>query len=563
MGEDSSIARHLRAGQDRVARVGEAVAAFRRLAPEDYGYFLATIETDLGGGAALVGGGGSPRLLAASSAAESSPPEAAPGTLREAVLGLLSDGRARSTIEIRRELEAARPVKPATLNTEIFTLRKNGLLRSEGQGRGRRHTIAAPAAAASRQPSSGKREPAPRAARKKRDDDEDHPAPPSTPETRRCDRHGQGGADEPARGRTPSASAEQIYAAAISGHHLLSAAEELELARRLEAAEIAIWKRLITGPLEFEARTHLRALEPPVEAADGETARTADLDRLVASRVIELLDQRLTDRNAAPGDIELLETERAALRSLEGEADRIRERFATCNLRLVPSTIRRHGYQNAAGLSMGDLIQEGNLGLLKAIPRFDYRRGLRFSTFATWWIRHYLVRARQNLGAEVRVPVHLHDLASKVRRATRQLRLKLGRDPSRTEIARALKISAKSIATLESAWLKHRESLPSFDSVGDGEGGETPSYLASDAIPADEVLGRLQEDGQIADAIAGLPPLLAQILRRHYGLDGAEHQTFAEIGASMQLSRERIRQLEVKALGLLREKLDEKAKRAA
>lgn len=153
---------------------------------------------------------------------------------------------------------------------------------------------------------------------------------------------------------------------------------------------MAIWDRLLAGPLASEARRRLLELDPPIAVTRAGEARAADLDRQVASRVI------------ADGRDRLPEVDRAALRSLEVEADRVRERFATCNLRMVPSTIRRHGYHRSTGLAMGDLIQEGNIGLLKAIPRFDYRRGFRFSTFATWWIRHYLVRARQNLGADVR-----------------------------------------------------------------------------------------------------------------------------------------------------------------
>jgi len=167
----------------------------------------------------------------------------------------------------------------------------------------------------------------------------------------------------------------------------------------------------------------------------------------------------------------------------------------------------------------------------------------------------------QQRSAEVRVPVHLLELASKVRRAKSRLRGELGRDPSQVEIARALKVSTKSLATLESTWLKHRESLPAFDSVG--ENGELPSILASDDLPADEILVRLQEDGQIANAFATLPPLLAQVLRRRYGLDGADHETLKQIGKSMRLSRERVRQLEMKALMILREKIDKITKIAA
>jgi RNA polymerase primary sigma factor len=281
----------------------------------------------------------------------------------------------------------------------------------------------------------------------------------------------------------------------------------------------------------------LSELDPPVSGrCSAARARAADLDRQLVFRAIA-------------GSVD------AALRDLLASAERIRTRFVACNLRLVPSTIRRHGYHNTTNLSMADLIQEGNLGLLKAVPRFDHRRGLRFSTFAVWWIRHYLVRARQNLGDEVRVPVHMHDLASKVRRARVQLRSELGRDPSQAEIAASLQVSPKCLLTLEGAWLKHREALPSFDSIG--EEGEAPSYLASEEALADEVLDRHRDDSRIAAAVARMSPLFAQIVHRRFGLGGVEPETLKEIGVSMKLSRERIRQLEAKALTILRRLLSE------
>ena len=516
--------------------------AFRRLAPEDYGHFLATIEGDLGEGVHELAGA-PPQLLLAGATEKLASKAPRGDTLREAVLSLLTDDRARSTQEIRSDLEQHRPVKRATLNTEIFTLRKNGLLRSEGKGRARKHSLAKGAAPASaRAAASGKRETTTRAVRRKRDDDEDRPARvgprEEAPEVRREPR------------QEPRQSAERIYGAAIGAHHLLSAAEEQELARRLEEVEVALWSRLLGGKLADEARQRLLELDDPVEPADARAARAADLDRLVASRVIAAAARRSE-----------LADEHAALSAIAAEADRIRDRFISCNLRLVPSTIRRHGYHLTTSLAMGDLIQEGNFGLLKAVSRFDYRRGLRFSTFATWWIRHYLVRARQNLGAEVRIPVHLHDLASKVTRARAKLRAELGRTPDQAELAHDLGVSKKSIATLESAWLKHREAIPSFDSVG--EDGSMPAYLTSDAALADEVLSRHQEDAQITAAVSRMSPLLAQIVRRRFGLDGDEPETLLQIGESMNLSRERIRQLEKKALTILRHALDQPASVAA
>ncbi|HSX23321.1 MAG TPA: sigma-70 family RNA polymerase sigma factor [Gaiellaceae bacterium] len=527
MGDDSAISRHLRAGNDQRVRITEAVSAFRRLAPEDYGYFLATIEADLGGTVLEQIGAPAPKLLAAPAV------DPTTGSLRDAVLGLLSDGQPRSTMQIRQELEAKnRPVNRASLNSEIFTLRKSGLLRSEGNGRGRRHTRAATAPSTrSTSTTSGKsRETKPRATRTKHDDDEE----PAREPTRQRD-----------RGR---ADAEAIYATAISGHHLLSAEEEWALAERLEIAEHALWDQLLAPPFAAIVERLFSQLETPVDPppADARAARAADLDRFVASQTIEHAAE-LPEDDLPPDQLR-------AVRDLADTADRIRTRFVTCNLRLVPSIIRRKGYHLGTPLSMADLIQEGNFGLLKAVPRFDHRRGLRFSTFATWWIRHYLGRARQDQGSEVRVPVHLHDLKSKVRRATAELREKLSRDPTREELARALKVPTKSLRTLEGAWLK-REAMPAFDSVG-GEEGETPSYLASDGPLADEVLSRCEDDARLSTAVARLPPLLAQIVRRRFGLDGADAEILAEIGESMQLSRERIRQLEKKALKLLRQTFD-------
>ena len=152
------------------------------------------------------------------------------------------------------------------------------------------------------------------------------------------------------------------------------------------------------------------------------------------------------------------------------------------------------------------------------------------------------------------MPVHLHDLAVKVHRARVKFQREFGRDPDHAELASALKISEKSIRTLESAWLKHRESLPAFDSVG--EDGTQPSYLASDGPLADEILERCQDDERLTAAVAGMPALLGGIILRRFGLGGGEPETLREIGKSMNLSRERIRQLEQKALRILRQTIE-------
>jgi RNA polymerase sigma factor (sigma-70 family) len=544
---ESSLVQHLRSGQDQRARIGEAVAAFRRLAPSDYGHFLATIENDLSEHVPQLEGGAPQLLLEAGPTSAGKSPTIKPGSLREAVLKLISDGQPRTTVEIRGLLEATRPVKAPTLNTEIFTLRKLGLLRSEGNGRATRHTIVARALPTTMR-SGGKHDRAPRAprARKPAADDEDSSAPAPLPDRREPAQPKQRSQKQPRRSaevaldrRERSLDAARIYSRAISGHHLLTKSEEIALAQGLEDTELEIWTRVLASPLAAEARRQLRLLDPPIVPATDAEARAGDLDRLIASRVI------------AEGRDQLSKEDHAALRALEVEADRIRGRFAECNLRMVPSVIRKHGYQFTTHLTMGDLIQEGNLGLLKAIPRFDYRRGFRFSTYATWWIRHFVVRARQNQGSDVRVPVHLQDLMFRVRRAQTQLARELGRDPTRKEIAKELRVSEKNLQLLESNWLRHRQTMPMFDSVGDGE-GQRPSKFVSDAEPVDQVLVQLQEDEKLVAMVDSLPSQLALVLRSRFGIGGDDPKTLDQIGAMIDRSKERVRQLLEKGLGLLR-----------
>lgn len=338
--------------------------------------------------------------------------------------------------------------------------------------------------------------------------------------------------------------AEQLYVASIRGHYLLTASEEFELAQDLEAVEILLWKRLIEGPLVFEAQQRLLELETPLVLSSPDAARAADLDRGIITRLLGSLP---------PAADETFEQELQALQELFMKATRIRARFVSCNLRLVLSTIRRYGYHLNTPLPLGDLIQEGNLGLIKAVPRYDYRRGLRFCTFATWWIRHCIVDARQTFSVEVRVPVHLQDLASKVRQVKDKFQRERHRDPSLAELSQETNVSKKRLKALEHGWLKHPEALPLFDSSG--EEGSRNVLLPSKDPRADEILVGQQKDAHIAAAVKRMPPLLAQIVRRRFGLEGDKPETLFQIGDSLHLSRERIRQLEKKALDILRRRL--------
>lgn len=340
--------------------------------------------------------------------------------------------------------------------------------------------------------------------------------------------------------------AERRYMAEISDHPLLSPDEELELSRCIEETEVELWERLLEGALSSRVQQLFLERGGAAQNISAVTARAADLDR-------EIIRHLLRDVQAS-GDVR----QQREVRNIQGglaKADLLRGRFVRCNLRLVPSTIRRFGYHHNTRLAMADLIQEGNLGLIKAVPRFDYRRGHRFSTFAIWWIRHCVVDARQSLGDEVRLPAHVHTFASKVRQTRVSLRQEMQREPSLKEVARKLEVSKESIQAIEGNLLKYPESLPTSDTAGEDAGSS--AFLASSDPLADKEVTARQEAVRIAIALEEIPAQLSQIIRRRFGLDNDSAETLAQIGDSLKLSRERIRQLEEKALEILRRKLRE------
>ncbi|MEM6992612.1 MAG: sigma-70 family RNA polymerase sigma factor [Myxococcota bacterium] len=241
----------------------------------------------------------------------------------------------------------------------------------------------------------------------------------------------------------------------------------------------------------------------------------------------------------------------AAVRAASAAHTTERNRFAKANLRLVVRMAHRH---RGSGLSIGDLVQEGNLGLLKAVDRFDPARGFRFSTYASWWIRHYMRRAIVNRSRTIRLPQHLHTLANKVSRTRRELRGRLGRDPSRQELAAAAQTSEAKLTLVDEALATKALSLDATTS-GDDPRPIVEMLAAPTERGPGEDLDLQRASARLHGAILELDPMSRDILRQRFGLDGGEPRTLAEIGDQYSLSRERIRQLQVAALGRMRRRL--------
>jgi RNA polymerase primary sigma factor len=224
-----------------------------------------------------------------------------------------------------------------------------------------------------------------------------------------------------------------------------------------------------------------------------------------------------------------------------------RAALTDANLRLVVSVARR--YSNR-GVPLIDLIQEGNLGLLRAVEKFDWRRGFKFSTYATWWIRQAVSRAIADDARTIRIPVHLYDVVNRMARISAQLHQELGREPTDEEVGEVLQISAERVRELNQV-------LPQPISL-DGFVGEDQDTRLSDVVADDNATNlesaaeqRLLAD-QIRDTLMTLSPRERRVIERRFGLSGDNDETLTAIGREIGVTRERIRQIESTALRKLR-----------
>ena len=274
-------------------------------------------------------------------------------------------------------------------------------------------------------------------------------------------------------------------------------------------------------------------------------------DLLTADQEVELA-QRIEAGHKAHQDLEsgkdVDAKERARLRRAVRDGQDAQSEFLTANLRLVVSNARR--YANVSGMDLLDLIQEGNLGLIRAVEKFDWRKGFKFSTYATWWIRQAITRAIAQQSRTVRIPVHLHDILGTVRATQHSLAADKGRLPTPEEIAEETGIDL----------LRVKQALDATDTVASLEApiGDDGAILG-DFIQDDEVddpartVEELEVQETIMRSLSKLPEREARVLSLRFGLHDGRPRPLKEVAEALELSSERVRQIERTALARLRE----------
>ena len=248
----------------------------------------------------------------------------------------------------------------------------------------------------------------------------------------------------------------------------------------------------------------------------------------------------------------------ADLRAMVRKGEIAKDLFIRANLRLVVSIARRYV---RSGMPMLDLIQEGNTGLVRAVEKFDYERGFKFSTYATWWIRQAISRAIAQQERTVRLPVHLVEDVNRMRNVVRQLTRELGSEPEPQQVAEALGVTVERITELK-RWSQDTVSLDT--PVGDDGDTNLGDLVAdSDAPSPEELVLAALERTRIEGLLNHLDDRSAGIMRARYGLEDGREHSLTEVATRFSLSRERIRQLEIQALGRLRELARAEGLRAA
>jgi|SRR5579884_413915 RNA polymerase primary sigma factor len=342
---------------------------------------------------------------------------------------------------------------------------------------------------------------------------------------------------------------ESLYFRSFGERPLLTREEEIALAKRIDQGTRGVRTALRTA---VKVASRMRKAEKIVQATRTLQAvrrlsglSATALDRAESSLMILCEHAKGPGRQAA-SNLRRLKDLRLQVREARAVLESAKDELVRCNLRLVVDVAKHY---TGRGLSLLDLVQEGNIGLMKAAERYEYRKGFKFSTYATWWIRQGITRALADQSRTIRIPVHQTEASNRMLRVSRRLVQQLGRPPRIEELAQALGARPDKLHETMQAF---QEPIALENPVGDGETQFGELLPDLQAVPPDAHVHRTELTRELDRILGTLTPREQTVIRLRFGIGQDEPRTLEQVGQSLSVTRERIRQIEAKALKKLK-----------